>query len=157
MAIKHEFHVECDTCAASAGDAGTPIPATFPAEREAVEDAIEQGWHHNRATNVLTCPACLDDMAGDTEDPAAAGDAEAALPWEQRVAQAIRATFPAETAKEIVADDAIGALTYWLRQRCADTGQTPRQALQAIDPDDRAFAGRADQPAAFLAAKVRDS
>lgn len=72
------------------------------------------------------------------------------------VKAAVREVFPVDVAQQIEASDAFAALVYRVEQQAAATGQTPAQVLHSLDSDDRSFAGRANEPAAFLAAKVRD-
>lgn len=72
------------------------------------------------------------------------------------ITAAVRDVFPADVAQQIEASDAFGALAYRVLQRVAATGQTPTRVLRDLDPSDRAFASRANEPAAFLAAKIRD-
>jgi len=78
------------------------------------------------------------------------------LSWDQQVSDAVKALFPADVAHEITTGEAFGALTYRLSQHCHDTGNTPGRALEQIEAGDRAFASRADIPAAFLARKVTE-
>ncbi|WP_445185128.1 hypothetical protein ACTXG6_43490 [Pseudonocardia sp. Cha107L01] len=78
------------------------------------------------------------------------------LPWDQRVAAAVGALFTPEVARRITEDDAFGALVYRLSSYCEQTDCRPVQALEQLDADDCDFAGRADNPAAFLARKVSE-
>ncbi|MGH7745551.1 MAG: hypothetical protein ACREQ5_12285, partial [Candidatus Dormibacteria bacterium] len=73
------------------------------------------------------------------------------VPGRDQVAAAVRQVFPPDVAAEILADDAIGALTYRLMLRCQDTGQSPAGALRDMPIDDRAVCASAEHPAAFLA------
>jgi len=66
----------------------------------------------------------------------------------------VRALFRAALAREITEGDTFGALTDRLGQYRDPTGPGPAQALRQLDPADRAFAARADNPAAFLARRV---
>lgn len=75
---------------------------------------------------------------------------------DQALSEALRALFPAEVAEEIEQGEAFGALAYRVRERVIEHGQAPADVLAAIDTDDREYAGRATEPAAFLAARVRD-
>jgi hypothetical protein len=76
--------------------------------------------------------------------------------WEQQVTSAIREVFHPHVATEILTDDAFGALAYRLRQQCQAAELTPAQVLRGLPDHDRSFCGYADQPAAFLAARLRD-
>ncbi|GAA3435619.1 hypothetical protein [Kutzneria kofuensis] len=71
-------------------------------------------------------------------------------------AGALREVFSAEFAAQVHGSDAFGALVYRIQECAAATGLSPVEVLQALDADDRAFALRAQDPAAFLAAKVRE-
>lgn len=75
---------------------------------------------------------------------------------DQALSEALRALFPDEVAEEIEQAEAFGALAYRVRERVTEHGQAPADVLAAIDADDREYAGRANEPAAFLAARVRD-
>lgn len=75
---------------------------------------------------------------------------------DQALAGALRALFPADVAEEVERGEAFGALAYRVRERADEYGQAPADTLAAIPADDREYAGRADHPAAFLAARVRD-
>jgi hypothetical protein len=69
------------------------------------------------------------------------------------LAGAIVTLFPT-AAGAIMDSDAFGALSHKVNRRCQDTGETPTQVLSSIDPDDRAFAPNAADPAAFLASRI---
>ncbi|MGH3755780.1 MAG: hypothetical protein ACRDRP_24470 [Pseudonocardiaceae bacterium] len=88
-----------------------------------------------------------------TEGP----DLGAMLPasWETRTAAAVRILFDVDT-ELITGADAFGALVHYVTQYCTTHDTTPIAALTAVDPADREFARRAVDPAAFMAAKVRD-
>ncbi|WP_431879003.1 hypothetical protein [Amycolatopsis sacchari] len=74
----------------------------------------------------------------------------------EQVAEAVAELFPAEVAEAIGDDEAFGALVYRVRERMRAYGRTAAAVLGEVDAGDREFAGRASEPAAFLAAKVRD-
>uniref|UniRef100_UPI003F491DC5 hypothetical protein n=1 Tax=Amycolatopsis sp. CA-151526 TaxID=3239921 RepID=UPI003F491DC5 len=61
-----------------------------------------------------------------------------------------------EVVEEIVEAEAFGALVYRVGERMRVTGQTAAAVLGEVDEDDLRFTGRADDPARFLTAKVRD-
>jgi hypothetical protein len=69
---------------------------------------------------------------------------------------AIRAALPAETAQAIEADEAYGALVYRLRQHATHHDTTPAAVLAQLNDNDLHFANQATNPAAFLAAKIRN-
>uniref|UniRef100_UPI0037C7A700 hypothetical protein n=1 Tax=Amycolatopsis benzoatilytica TaxID=346045 RepID=UPI0037C7A700 len=75
---------------------------------------------------------------------------------DQALSAALRTLFPADVAEEIEQGEAFGALAYRVRERATEYGQAPADVLGAIEAGDREYAGRAENPAAFLAAKVRD-
>lgn len=83
-------------------------------------------------------------------------EADTELAWRCGVTDALRALFPDDVAAAIEEADAFGALVHRVRERAREYDHTPAEVLGAVDEEDRAFAGRADEPAAFLAAKVRD-
>ena len=65
--------------------------------------------------------------------------------------------FDEDQAHEIINSEAFGALVYRIREHRDATGDTPADVFDALDEDDLKFAAdRADNPAAFLAAKIRD-
>jgi hypothetical protein len=72
------------------------------------------------------------------------------------VRDAVRAAFDGDTSELIVDDDAFGALAYRVKEHCKHTGDTPDEVFTQIDEDALEFVPEADNPAAFLAAKVRD-
>lgn len=74
----------------------------------------------------------------------------------EAAADAVRAVFPPEAAEAITADEAFGALAFRLDEARREEGHDPAAVLAGISVSDRAFAAEADQPAAFLAARVRD-
>lgn len=74
----------------------------------------------------------------------------------EQVAEAVAELFPAEMAEAIEDAEAFGALVYRVRERMRASGRTAAAVLDEVDAGDREFAGRASEPAAFLAAKVRD-
>ncbi|WP_103348699.1 hypothetical protein [Amycolatopsis sp. CA-128772] len=93
---------------------------------------------------------------GEQESPAADGDeaeGEPELTVEQQFADALGAVF-GKDVRAIARSDAYGALKYKVLARCEDTGETPRQVLDTISADDRAFISRANDPAALLASRV---
>lgn len=72
--------------------------------------------------------------------------------------QALLGLFPAGVYWRIVSSDAYGALSYRVAQvQAFDAGADARDVLNRLDDEDLGFAAtRAQDPAAFLAAKVRD-
>lgn len=88
--------------------------------------------------------------------PAASSAVEIEAARLTAVTDAIREIFTAQAAGQMQGSDAFGALVYRVRERAAATGLSPVEVLRELDADDRSFALRADDPAAFLAAKVRD-
>ncbi|MFC9250634.1 hypothetical protein [Amycolatopsis thailandensis] len=78
------------------------------------------------------------------------------LAWRCGVKDALRGQFPAELAKEVERADAFGAVVYRVREFAREHDLAPFEVLAAISPEDKEFTGRADDPAAFLASKVRD-
>jgi hypothetical protein len=74
--------------------------------------------------------------------------------WDAQVTDAIREVFPPEVAADILDDDAIGPLSYRLKLRCQDSGQSPTDALRDVDAEDRDFCARAEHPAEFLANRL---
>lgn len=72
------------------------------------------------------------------------------------VAVAVRRTFP-DQASDIIVSEAFRSLIYWLRDYHSITGQTPTYVFEhLLDENQRSFVGRAADPAAYLAATVRD-
>jgi hypothetical protein len=70
---------------------------------------------------------------------------------------AVRATFPDTVAQQIEDSNAFGALVHWIRESCSARGIQPAQVLALLTDDDLWFAAdRAEDPAAFLASRVRD-
>lgn len=149
MAIKRGVWVECDGCGEPSGDAGTPIPALFDTEREAISDAVDNcDWQ--QLGGRLLCPTCAEKADEPDED-------EAAGTWEERAEAAVTRLFAPDTAVAITKSEAFGPLVYRLRRYCETSGATAREALEAIDADARAFAdARAENPAAFLAKQLRE-
>lgn len=143
MAVRRGFWVECDGC----GRNVEPGASTLLGSPElAVADAEGQyGWAQARGR--LLCPQCQ-------PDPAAAGVDELAS-WEQRIEEALWAMFDGDAA-EMTTSEAYGALVYRLRQHCEATGDQPAQVLDELGENALRFARHADDPAAFLAARVRD-
>ncbi|MFF4598129.1 hypothetical protein [Amycolatopsis sp. NPDC001319] len=72
---------------------------------------------------------------------------------EHEFADALGALFP-HALHTIARSDAYGALKHKVLRRCGETGETPADVLAEISEDDRAFAPRANDPAAFLASRV---
>lgn len=54
----------------------------------------------------------------------------------------------AKDLHEIAGSDAYGALKYKVLRRCRCTGEIPQQVLDTVRAGDRAFVGRAKDPAA---------
>lgn len=75
----------------------------------------------------------------------------------QQVSDLIRDVFPEDRAEEILGDEAFGALVWRVREHCKIHGTDPEYAFELLDEDDMEFAVEgADNPAAYLAAKIRD-
>jgi hypothetical protein len=73
--------------------------------------------------------------------------------FDEQLASALAEVFP--TAISAIQEaTAFGALAYKINRRCRETGETPRQVLSAVDPDDRMSTPNAADPAAFLASRV---
>ena len=73
------------------------------------------------------------------------------------VAHALLATFPTNVYQAIAGSHAYGALVYRITECAADRRITVREVLDALADDDLGYAAtRAQDPAAFLASKVRD-
>lgn len=77
---------------------------------------------------------------------------------EQLVIPVLRELFrdDPEVVDEISTSEAFGALIYRVRQHCRTTGDQVIDVFRALDDDALDFTCNADDPAAFLAAKVRD-
>jgi len=98
-----------------------------------VEQAEAEGWRNVRV------------VEEDTE-----------FAWRCGVRAAVRELFPADVAKQIEQAEAFGALVYQVRERARAYDHTPDEVLGAIEIKDRALTSCVDDPAEFLAAKVRD-
>lgn len=72
------------------------------------------------------------------------------------VVPALNDLFEPDTVTEIVRSEAFGALVYRIREYCAAHDDVPRALLGALDERHLDFVPDADDPAAFLAAKIRD-
>jgi hypothetical protein len=98
-----------------------------------------------------------DDQPETTSDDATTTPTESTpASSDQPEAAALREVFSVEFATRVQASEAFGALVYRIQERTAAFGVSPALVLRELDPADRAFALRAEDPAAFLAAKVRD-
>lgn len=76
--------------------------------------------------------------------------------WLADVRAAVREVFPCGVAEKIERTDAFGALVYRVRE-CAELyDRAPRDVLRRLEDRDLWFASEAEEPATFLAAKVRD-
>lgn len=75
---------------------------------------------------------------------------------EQLVRPVLVEMFEEHTVTEILNSDAFGALVYRVRQHCHVTGDQVADVFRALDDHHLDFAPDADDPAAFLAAKIRD-
>ncbi|HEY3692841.1 MAG TPA: hypothetical protein VGL46_21575 [Pseudonocardiaceae bacterium] len=78
-----------------------------------------------------------------------------------QVAAAVREVFPADVAEVITfvedADDSsFGALAYRVGQQMREREMCAAAVLRLVEDGEREFAGRASDPAAFLAVRVRD-
>jgi hypothetical protein len=114
------------------------------------------------AINDLTDPAraVWADMLGlELDDNAAGPDGALILQSDDfatQVRYVIRRKLPNGVAEAVIGSDAFGALVYRLREYCNESPtNTLITAFRALDGDLQ-FCGDADDPAAFLAAKVRD-
>jgi hypothetical protein len=65
-------------------------------------------------------------------------------------------TFDEHTVTEILNSEAFGALVYRVRQHCRVTGDQVADVFRALDERHLDFVPDADDPAAYLAAKIRD-
>jgi len=83
-------------------------------------------------------------------------DANSASSWEERTAVALHDVLGDEVGQEIVESEAYGALVYRMKQRAQDRAIAVVDVLHELDEDALQFAGRADNPAAFLASRIRD-
>ena len=110
------------------------------------------GWEADTVENIAAVIRRARET-GPTADRTSTEPNMGGRPWELQVTSAVRAVFPPAVADSILADDAIGALSYRLGLWCQDTGQSPDDALRDVDADDRAFCARAEHPAAFLASR----
>ena len=61
-----------------------------------------------------------------------------------------------DTATAVTNSEAFGALLYHVREHTDLFGCTPLETLQKLSDDALWFAGQADEPAAYLAARIRD-
>lgn len=72
------------------------------------------------------------------------------------VVPALNELFEPDVVDLITQSEAFGALVYRIREYCAANDDTPRALLGSLDERHLDFAPDADDPAAFLAAKIRD-
>ena len=76
----------------------------------------------------------------------------------QLLAGCIRDRFDVDRAEEIIGDDAFGALLFRVKEYCRVNECNPSDAFDSVSDDDIEFAAEdADNPAAFLAARIRDA
>ena len=89
-----------------------------------------------------------------TETAAAAGQ----LDIDRQTDSALVALFPRAVVEQIHASEAVNALRYRVREHCENTGTAPAHVLgYLLDARTRTIAGSSvEDPAAYLAAKVRD-
>jgi hypothetical protein len=79
------------------------------------------------------------------------------LSWETLTHAALHRYYKRpDVAADVTQSDAFGALAHHMSLYCGAHGVTPYAVLQLLNPSDLAYAPNADNPAAFLAAKVRD-
>lgn len=76
--------------------------------------------------------------------------------WAAGVRSAVREVFPRSVAGQVEEADAFGALVHRVRERAQLLDKAPCDVLRELDDNDLWFTGEADEPAAFLAAKIRD-
>lgn len=75
----------------------------------------------------------------------------------QQLTAWVHEQFDAHVATEILEDDAFSALAYRVRERCEDTGEYLGTILGRLNEYVLEFSAEgADNPAAYLAARVRD-
>lgn len=116
-------------------DTGKIVVERTDTYREAVQ--ISRDWH----------AATIDPLPENT----AADDYQSEIP------EAIRDTFPAAVADRIIQSGAYGPLAYHIRNAASECRVGPAQVLARLEDSDLWFAAsEADDPAAFLASRVRD-
>jgi len=75
----------------------------------------------------------------------------------QQVSDLIHDLFTEDRAAQIVDNEAFGALVYRVKEYCSINGTGPKYAFDQLDEDSLEFAAEdADNPAAYLAARIRD-
>lgn len=139
-----------------------PVRSSMAAKKLARSEAKEAGWR--QVGSRLLCTTCrtgvryrdprlvgLFDSLSRTTD---SGTEPAS--WEDQTEVALCTLVGADVADEMTGSEAYGALVYRLRQQCEKTGASPAEVLATLEDDVLGFVERADNPAAFLAAKVRD-
>ena len=72
----------------------------------------------------------------------------------ERAERELRAACGAEVADAVIDGEAFGAVAYWLDQAVQD-GLDPQDVLGLISSEDLEFTLRADDPAAFMASRVK--
>lgn len=126
-----------------------------PASVEAAHDATASGTPVSKPIPALARPTEETPEAAAAREPLAEDAGEVSFTLEQQFGDALGAVF-GNNLHEIASSDAYGALKYKVLHRCQRTGESPRQVLDTISASDRAFAGRANDPAAFLASRIGD-
>lgn len=151
---------------AEAGDVLLTLYSLAASEGFDLHDAAARKWQQIlRRDPTAHRPAHTEPAANPTRDThakAAAGresgraEAGEGQTWDEQVRAGVHAVFGNQTGETIVESEAFGALAYRLRQHLDQDGDTPADVLTALDEADHRFAGRANNPAAFLARKVAE-
>ncbi|MBW4722404.1 hypothetical protein [Saccharothrix obliqua] len=96
--------------------------------------------------------ASATDTAGNPAPHAAAGEPT----WEQRTRDALRRVLTGITPETVTGSAAYGALVHRVREACDRDDVDPAEVLTRLGTGRLAIAARVDDPAAYLAAKIRD-
>ncbi|RSN28781.1 hypothetical protein DMC61_19790 [Amycolatopsis sp. WAC 04169] len=144
------------------GDVGVKITGTMAGRRVTVFTVDDDRLHELLPPDVgqpyfqRQCTLTLADLEAHLDTAVPADETNAPEPEGTpgaQLAAALHVMFP-EDFFAIAEADAYGALKHKVLTNCEINNTTPREVLEAIDPEDRAFAAKADDPAAFLASRI---